>query len=236
MPSDVQVSNIIQLETLHLDLNNIESAPAEFFANFPVLKTLHISQNSLSRVPQIHSVAGKLEHLNLGENPIQTAHSSDFVRHGGHSALKTLSWYNPTDFEGTVSFDDDVFFNLDSIETLSLLNLNFWKLPDLSNNIDTLKTLTISGNSKLTHLDPKAFFGDPPDYTKPVSLEQIVMDCNSFRTIPAEFLKALRNAEFLHFGDNGIECFPMSALGTLQFLRGIYFENNLIKTVDDIGH
>ena len=136
LPSDVQVSNIIQLETLHLDLNNIESAPAEFFANFPVLKTLHISQNSLSRVPQIHSVAGKLEHLNLGDNPIQTAHSSDFVRHGGHSALKTLSWYNPTDFEGTVSFDDDVFFNLDSIETLSLLNLNFRKLPDLS------KTLT----------------------------------------------------------------------------------------------
>ena len=62
------------------------------------------------------------------------------------------------------------------------------------------------------------------------------MDHNSFRTIPAEFLKALRNAEFLRFGDNGIECFPMSALGTLQFLGGIYLENNLIKTVDDIGH
>ena len=187
-----------------------------------MLKTLSFYKNTLISVPQIHSIAGQLESINLGRNPIQRVHYSDFVRKGEKSALKSLHWSESSSSDGisadTITFDDDAFANLDSLETLSLLSLNIWKVPDLSNTIDTLKTLTISGNPKLTHLDPKAFFGDPPDYTKPVALEQIVMDHNSLRTIPAEFLKALRNAEFLRFGDNGIECFPMSALGTLQFL------------------
>ena len=56
------------------------------------------------------------------------------------------------------------------------------------------------------------------------------------KTIPAEFLKALSNVEFLHFTNNVLECFLMSSLKTLQFSKGINLANNLIKTVDNIGH
>ena len=183
LPHDAQVSKTIHLETLNLDNNNIESALAEFFAKFPILKTLSFRQNILSGVPQIYSVAGKLEHLNLGYNSIMTAYSSDFVKPGKYSAFKKLYLSNSKDSKNnlrdSVLLDDDVFTNLDSIDTLSLLNMNLEKLSDLSNNIDTLKTLAIGGNPKLTQLDPKAFFSDSPDYSKSVSLEQISMDENS---------------------------------------------------------
>ena len=179
-----------------------------------------------------------MEYLSIGRNPIQSAHSSDFVRNGEKSALKTLQWSGSENDNSAVIpvIDNNAFANLDSLETLNLINLNLQKLPDLSNNVDTLRSVGISGHPRLTYLDPRVFFGDPPDFTRTSTIKQLVMDRNSFNTIPSEFLQALGGIEFLRFGYDGIECFPMSALKTLGSLEGIYLENNNIKTVEDIGH
>ena len=234
LPSDILISKPNNLQFLKLNGNNIESAPAEFFANFPRLKTLHIYQNSLSRVPQIHSISRNLEEIVCGTNPIQSAHSSDFVRNGEKSALKLLQWSGGSG--GNIALDDDVFANLDSLQQLYLVDLDLPKLPDLSNNVDTLKKIMINGNPRLTYIDPTVFLGDPPDYDKTVTIEDFIMNYNSFQTVPEKFLKALKGVQNLHFIDDGLECFPMSALRHLGSLKGVYLENNNISTLGDIGH
>ena len=139
-------SEINQLETLKLNLNNLGNLKADTFQQLKSLKCLKLSGCEISTIPNgLFTGLDQLEELDLSLNPIALLESNTFI---GLKSLKKLDLSNLKSimhFNENAIFEDGLFSPLQNLEKLYLHGNN-----GISNY---LKSNTFSHMRFLTHLD-----------------------------------------------------------------------------------
>ncbi|CAB3366951.1 Hypothetical predicted protein [Cloeon dipterum] len=145
------------IEILTIERASLQEVPSNLCALTPKLKSLDLSSNELSRIPDL-SECKELRILELSKNQIETVESHPFsalsqlhdlllsrnkIKHVPQEAFKGLSKLQVLDLEGNgiESIHPETFIPLTTLEDLNLGNNQFSHLPEQGlSNLLHLKT------------------------------------------------------------------------------------------------
>lgn len=206
------------LETLHLDSNQIEALPDGVFDNLEKLTELSLSRNKLFCLPDgIFDYLRKLKYLFLGWNNIKTLPDGIFDILVN---LEKLSLYS----NKIKKLPTEIFDNLENLETLYLDSNRIEVLPDgVFDNLEKLEILSFTRNL-ITSL-PTGIF----DIL--VSLRILEFDRNKVYSLLTGIFYNLVKLERLSLYSNKIEKLPTGIFDHLEVLNRLHINSNFIEEI-----
>ncbi|KAG2200534.1 hypothetical protein INT47_012320, partial [Mucor saturninus] len=251
------LEEISGLRTLRAINNNLESIPESFPANFQLLTTLFISNNSFTKFPIVICDILSLAYLDISFNKIQMFPDeigqltnliglfaiANRITGSLPSSFINLTKLQELDIRQNLITDLDVVSHLPRLEILlvdynstSIVNFQIRKLKELKmyKNHLTQFNLTSIGNGglHLTELNLSCckLSSLPEDlFHNTQGLERLVLDSNTLNAIPSS-IGVLQRLVKLSIQNNNLESLP-SEIGQLSELKVLDAQKNNLKSL-----
>ncbi|KAG5564705.1 hypothetical protein RHGRI_000784 [Rhododendron griersonianum] len=208
-----EIGNLISLRTLNLTQNKLSTLP-DCICILTCLKRLHLDNNNVSHLPSGIGRLTSLEILNLARNSLCTLPHTI----GKLSCLKKLLVGN-----NKLSHLPSEIGDLDSLEALHLrCNNGFRALPESICKLVHLQKLSLT-DCNLSHL--------PSEIDRLISLASLGLGRNRSLTLP-DSIWHLTCLNALHLGGCNLSHLP-SGIGGLVSLATLNIEENNICTIPD---
>lgn len=172
-----------------LSKSNLREFPSELVKIAKVLRTLDLSENSISHLPTSIGNFENLKYFSMNQNKLGSLPSL----FGKLQKLETLSLNTNLLTSLPPSFDQ-----LRHLRTLSLSCNRFTQIPDVLGSLATLEVLDLSHN-KITVI---------PDYVKNLHAVELNLNQNQISTISESIIECPR-LKILRLEEN---CLPLTAL------------------------
>ncbi|MEN8906590.1 MAG: COR domain-containing protein [Clostridiales bacterium] len=230
-------NNITGIRIQNFDLIDKSNKLGELISRLEKLKTLDLSFNKLSDIPNSIFKLTELSNLYLGFNKLNIL-PNNFIKlinlkkinldkNNFTNTIETLKFLLSMERLKSISFSSN---NLTTFPDINLININLEELilnenklsyiPDNISNIVNLETLSLNSN----FLD-----SDLNILNKLNKLKVLELDNNNLKKIPNSIL-SLRNLEKLSFEGNSIsESFEN--IENLKSLKQLWFDNNGLTAI-----
>jgi len=209
------LSGFTSLETLIINNCNITSIERNSFRDLTNLKELHINNNKLSEVPKTILNCTKLETLYLEHNSISRL-NNDRTRNSRNKlfpdSLLRLSLVN----NQIDSIDDDAFYNLPSLITLSLNQNKITNINNKFTNLPNIKKINLD-NNKIDIIIPNTF---------PEGIAKIILSQNIIKKIDTNVFANLIDVVHINLNNNKISLISNNAFNNCRKLEVILLKNN----------
>ncbi|KAK4268204.1 hypothetical protein QN277_024890 [Acacia crassicarpa] len=213
------LQNLSNLQTLHLDYNNLIVNDLEWISHLSSLRYLSLSGNNLSQAidwPSSLSKSPALSEIYLDQCVLMShVNPASFVHTNSSTTLKVLSLshnYLDSSILPWLSNISKVLIDLD----LSYNTLDY--IPPNALNINSLEVLNLESNT-LQLISPKAF-------SNMNSLESLDLLDNSLRHIPSDAFTNTTSLEYLDLSNNKLESSMQKSIQTLCQLKTLALDNN----------
>lgn len=245
---DIQANDFIitNLTKIHFENCDIGIVNDNFFAKFPKVELLRLDRVNFTTSPptrefslasplkfvQIFITEGSithtqcsnflgsmpdLEHIYIGSTLIDfKVMDSNFFEN--NIKLYRISLYNLS----FVSFEEGVFDNLQSLETIYFSKINLSYLPrNLFSKNQILKAVMIEDCNLIR----------VPELDYPKSLNHLSLKLNRIRSLTISSLKNMENVTILQLGSNQIENFWLEVFDEMKNLTNLDLSNNSITEI-----
>ena len=213
----ISISNTANLTKLDVRSNQISIIPEGYFKPLAKLRSLWISNNSLTDFNVTYLTDGRgfphLTQLRLSRNNLTIMPSTDQIS----NSLKYLRVASM--IFGNITAD--YFNNLIELVTLDLIEIDIQIFPQFNRNMSQLETLYLKRN-KITYVAPNHFEHLPVLKTLQLHGNQL-----KYFEIPYPGLRCLEN---LYLGWNKLQKFP-NITSSIKNMKHLHIQGNAIKEI-----
>ena len=213
----VSISNAANLTKLDVRSNQISIIPERYFKPLAKLRSLWISNNSLTDFNVTYLTDGRgfphLTQLRLSRNNLTIMPSTDQISNSlKYLRVASMSFGNIT---------EDYFNNLRELIMLDLNEIDIHIFPQFNRNMSQLETLYLKRN-KITYVAPNHFEHLPVLKTLQLHGNQL-----KYFEIPYPGLRCLEN---LYLGWNKLQKFP-NITSSIKYMKHLHIQGNAIKEI-----